>query len=268
MDCRLVEKTLLRFISDSCAKHGFNRGLVGVSGGLDSAVVLALVCRALGPQNTFALFMPYRLSAPESSIHARLISGKLGVNQTDIDISPAIDSYFSRFPSENDLQLGNKCARERMSVLYDFSQRLKALVIGTSNKSEFLVGYSTQFGDSAAAFFPIGDLYKTQVRELAHYLEIPAEILAKSPSADLWPGQTDEAEIGLTYDELDAILSRLVDRGFTAGEISAAGFAAEKVDRVRELVRNSQFKRTMPPIAKLQERTIGLDFRYLRDWGR
>ena len=143
-----------------------------------------------------------------------------------IDISPSVDAYFDRFPAENRLQIGNKCARERMSVLYDFSVRKKALVAGTSNKSELLVGYSTQFGDSAAAFLPIGDLYKTQVFELARHLGIPEEIIAKKPSADLWPGQTDEGEIGITYKDLDIILHLMVDKRWDEGEIVERGYPA------------------------------------------
>jgi NAD+ synthase len=155
-----------------------------------------------------------------------------------------------------------------MSVLYDFSVRKKALVAGTSNKSELLVGYSTQFGDAAAAFLPIGDLYKTQVFELARHLDIPEAIITKKPSADLWPGQTDEAEIGISYKDLDIILHLLVDKRCDEGEIVERGYPLALIRRVNKMIISSQFKRTMPPVTKLHTRTVGIDFRYARDWNK
>jgi NAD+ synthase len=231
-------------------------------------VVLALCKKALGARHTFALLLPYRVSVPESLEHGRLVCDRFKVPYEVIDISLSVDSYFDRFPAGNRLQVGNKCARERMSILYDFSVRKKALVAGTSNKSEILVGYSTQFGDSAAAFQPIGDLYKTQVFELARFLGIPEAIIAKKPSADLWPGQTDEGEIGIAYHDLDIILHLLVDKRLDEGEIVERGYALPVIRRINKMIVNSQFKRTMPPIVKLHARTVGLDFRYLRDWNK
>jgi NAD+ synthase len=266
--CDLVEKILVSSIRDSIYKNGFKNAIVGVSGGLDSAVVLALCKKALGPRHTFALLLPYRISAPESLDHGKTVCAKFKVPYEIIDISPSVDAFFERFPAENRLQIGNKCARERMSVLYDFSVRKKALVAGTSNKSEILVGYSTQFGDSAAAFLPIGDLYKTQVFELARYLGIPGEIIAKKPSADLWPGQTDEGEIGISYNDLDIILHLMVDKRWDEGEIIEHGYPLTLIRRIKKMIVNSQFKRTMPPVIKLHPRTVGIDFRYLRDWNK
>jgi NAD+ synthase len=266
--CDLVEKILVSFIRDSIYKNGFKNAIVGVSGGLDSAVVLALCRKALGARHTFALLLPYRVSAAESLEHGKLVCDRFKVAHEVIDISPAVDAYFDRFPAENRLQIGNKCARERMSVLYDFSVRKKALVAGTSNKSELLVGYSTQFGDSAAAFLPIGDLYKTQVFELARHLGIPEAIVDKKPSADLWPGQTDEGEIGVTYRDLDIILHLMVDKRCDEGEIVERGFKLALVRRINKMIAASQFKRTMPPVCKLHPRTVGIDFRYLRDWNK
>ncbi len=267
-DCPMVEKILAAFIRDSVRKNGFRNAIVGVSGGLDSAVVLALCRKALGAAHTFALLMPYCTSSGESLRHGKMVCRKFKVAREIIDISPAVNAYFDRYPAANKLQVGNKCARERMSVLYDFSVRKKALVAGTSNKSELLVGYSTQFGDSAAAFQPIGDLYKTQVIELAHHLGVPEEIIAKKPTADLWPGQTDEGEIGILYKDLDIILHLMVDMRWDEGEIIERGYPLPLIRRVRKLIADSQFKRTMPPIAKLHARTIGIDFRYLRDWNK
>jgi NAD+ synthase len=268
IDCAMVEKILTAFIKDSVRKNGFANAIVGVSGGLDSAVVLALCRKALGATRTFALLLPYRASAPESARHGERVCKTFKVPFEVVDISPSVDAYFERFPSASKLQLGNKCARERMSVLYDFSARRKALVAGTSNKSELLIGYSTQFGDSAAAFQPIGDLYKTQVFELARHLGVPEEIIAKPPTADLWPGQTDEGEIGIPYKDLDVLLHLMVDMRWDEGEIIERGFALPLIRRVRKLIVQSQFKRTMPPVAKLHARTIGIDFRYLRDWNK
>jgi len=268
IDCAMVEKILTAFIRDSVVKNGFRNAVLGVSGGLDSAVVLALCRKALGAGHVFALLLPYRVSDPESLRHGKLVCKAFKVPFEVIDISPQVDAYFSRFPAGNRLQVGNKCARERMAVLYDFSARKQALVAGTSNKSELLIGYSTQFGDSAAAFQPIGDLYKTQVFELARHLGVPDEIVAKKPSADLWPGQTDEKEIGVAYKDLDVLLHLLVDMRWDEGEIIERGFPLALIRRVRRMIAGSQFKRTMPPVAKLHARTIGIDFRYLRDWNK
>jgi NAD+ synthase len=264
----MTRKVVSAFIRDSVRKNGFENAIVGVSGGLDSAVVLDLTVEALGAEHAIALLMPYRLSSPESLTHGKLICTHLGVTPEVVEISPMVDAYFSAHPGDSRLQLGNKCARERMSILYDFAARRRALVVGTSNKSELLVGYSTQFGDSACAFMPIGDLYKTQIFRLARFLNIPAAIVEKKPSADLWAGQTDEGEMGITYAELDEILWLLVDERRSLEEVEASGFSRRQIEAVMAMVRRTQFKRTMPPILKLQPRTIGLDFRYLRDWGK
>jgi len=263
-----VENLLIGFIKDVIYKNNFKNGIIGVSGGIDSAVTIALMQRALGSDNTYAILMPYRLSSANSLEDGKKICEKLNVAYEIIDISPSVDAYFKKYPSENKLLLGNKCARERMSVLYDFSVRKKALVVGTSNKSELLIGYSTLFGDSAAAFLPLGDLYKTQVYQLAKYLSIPTSIINKKPSADLWENQTDEGEIGITYRELDEILYLLIDCRIKNEEIIKAGYNNEKIDKIVRMIMNSHYKRTMPPVCKLHPRTIGMDFRYLRDWNK
>jgi NAD+ synthase len=263
-----VENLLVYFIKDTIYKNNFKNGIVGVSGGLDSAVTLALTQRALGSQHTYALLMPYKLSSEDSLEDGKKICEQLEVSYEIIDISPSVDAYFNRFPTDNKLLLGNKCARERMSVLYDFSARKKALVVGTSNKSEMLIGYSTLFGDSAAAFLPIGDLYKIQVFQLARHLNIPDSIIKKKPSADLWKDQTDEGEIGVTYKELDEILFLLIDCRLKEEEIEQAGYPRATIQKIKRMIVNSQYKRTMPPVCKLHARTIGMDFRYLRDWNK
>jgi NAD+ synthase len=264
----IAEKVIVRFIRDSVHKNNFSRAIVGVSGGLDSAVVLALTEKALGSRHTLALLLPYKSSSGKSLVHGKMICEQLKVRFEVLDISPQIDAYFNRFPTEDRILIGNKCSRERMSVLYDFSARKEALVAGTSNKSELLIGYSTLFGDSAAAFFPIGDLYKTQLFGFARFLKIPDEIIKKKPSADLWKEQTDEGEIGISYRELDEILYNLVDLRKRVPEIEEIGFSGATIKKIQKMIVNSQYKRTMPPVAKLQNRTIGIDFRYLRDWNK
>jgi NAD+ synthase len=263
-----VENLLVYFIKDTIYKNHFKNGIVGVSGGIDSAVALALTQRALGSQHTFALLMPYKLSSKDSLEDGKKICEQLEIAYEIIDISPSVDAYFDCFPTDNKVLLGNKCARERMSVLYDFSARKKALVVGTSNKSEMLIGYSTLYGDSAAAFLPLGDLYKTQVFQLARHLNIPESIIKKKPSADLWKNQTDEGEIGVTYKELDEILYFLIDCRLREEEIEKSGYSRETIQKIKRMVVNSQYKRTMPPVCKMHARTIGMDFRYLRDWNK
>jgi len=268
LDYPLVEKVLIRFIRDFVGKNGFENAILGVSGGLDSAVTLSLTCRALGPEHTHALFMPYRLSSPESLEHARAVCGQLGVAGEKVEITSMVDAYLNDFPTDNPVQVGNLCARVRMMVLFDHSERRRALVMGTSNKSELLIGYSTLYGDSAAACLPIGDLYKTQVFGLAEYLDIPEEIRNKPPSADLWAKQTDEGEIGMTYAELDDILYSRVEKNMRVEDMISTGYDEVAVRRVDAMIKGSQFKRVMPPAAKLQNRAVGIDFRYLRDWNR
>jgi NAD+ synthase len=263
-----VENLLVYFIKDTVYRNNFKNGIVGVSGGIDSAVALALTQRALGSQHTFALLMPYKLSSKDSLEDGKKICEQLEVSHEIIDISPSVDAYFDRFPTDNKVLLGNKCARERMSILYDFSARKKALVVGTSNKSEMLIGYSTLYGDSAAAFLPLGDLYKTQVLQLAHHLNIPESIIKKKPSADLWKDQTDEGEIGVTYKKLDEILYFLIDCRLREEEIEKSGYSRENIQKIKRMIVNSQYKRTMPPVCKMHARTIGMDFRYLRDWNK
>jgi NAD+ synthase len=263
-----VEDLLTYFIKDTIHRNNFQNGIVGVSGGIDSAVVLSLTQRALGSRHTYALLMPYKQSSKDSLEDGKKICEQLKVSYEIIDISPSVDAYFNRFPSDNKLLLGNKCARERMSILYDFSVRKKALVVGTSNKSEMLIGYSTLFGDSAAAFLPLGDLYKTQVFQLARFLNVPDTIVTKKPSADLWKDQTDEGEIGVTYKELDEILYFLIDCRLKEGEIEKVGYSRETIKKIKHMIVNSQYKRTIPPVCKMHPRTIGMDFRYLRDWNK
>ncbi len=214
-----------------------------------------------------AIRLPYKASSPDSLEHAQLVIEATGVNAVTIEITAMVDPFFEKFPEMDSVRKGNVMARARMIVLYDQSVAFNGLAVGTSNKTEILLGYSTLFGDSACAINPIGDLYKTQVRQLAHAVGVPEAIIAKAPSADLWAGQTDEGELGYTYAEVDKLLYLLVDERYTPEECIEAGYAETFVRRVVERVRRNQFKRVLPPIAKLSNRTIGYDFLYLRDWG-
>jgi NAD+ synthase len=263
-----VEKVLTRFIRDELTKFGFTKGVLGLSGGLDSAVCAVLAARALGAKNVLALIMPYGTGFSADVKDAAGLARALGIRKKTVDIAPQVDAYFLRFPTKSRVLKGNKMARERMSILYDFSAREKALILGTSNKTELLIGYGTIHGDMACAINPVGDLYKTQVRELGAYLGVPGRIMKKQPTAGLWPGQTDEEEIGVTYAEIDAVLFELADQRKSRNEVIADGFKAEVVDRIISLIKGSEFKRKLPPIAKISSRTVGHDFLYPYDWDK
>ncbi len=262
-----AREVLVRFIRDALTRVGFERAVLGLSGGIDSAVAAYLAAEAMGPQNVRAIRMPYRASSQGSLDHAQLVIDDLGIQHDTVEITPMVEPLFERFPDITDTRRGNVMARERMIVLYDQSAAFDALVVGTSNKTETLLGYSTLFGDSAAAIHPIGDLYKYQVRQLARALGVPDVIVSKAPSADLWPGQTDEGELGYTYDDADQVLYLLVDRRYTLDEVVEEGFDRRLVERIWRTVRLTHYKRKMPVIAKLSQRTIGHDFLYMRDWG-
>ncbi len=265
IDAPFVEKALCAFIKEELKTAGFLRGIVGVSGGLDSSVCAALAARSLGAGQVLGMIMPYKDSAAADVKDAQALAKALGVRTRVFDIAPMVDAYFARYPTKSRVRIGNKMARERMSILYDQSARERALILGTSNKTELLLGYGTIHGDMACAINPLGDLYKTQVRALAAHLRIPAKIIRKTPSAGLWAGQTDEREIGLSYAEIDRILYALVDERKTVGEVIAGGFNKASVKKIEALIIGSEFKRKMPPIAKISGRTIGHDFLYPYD---
>jgi NAD+ synthase len=264
----LLRRVLVAFVADEVRKVGLERVVVGLSGGVDSSLSAMLAAEALGPRNVLGISMPYTASSAESRAHAALVVATAGIESLTVDITPQIDAYFARFTDASPTRRGNKMARERMTILYDHSARWRALVLGTSNKSELLLGYGTLHGDMASAVNPLGDLYKTQVWGLAAAVGVPEVIVRKQPSADLWAGQTDEGELGFTYAEVDELLYCMVDLRYSREELAAAGFPDAFIDRVREMVQGSQFKRRMPVIAKVSNRTIDRDFRYARDWGR
>jgi len=263
----VLRRILVAFIRNEVRKVGVERVVLGLSGGVDSSLAAFLATEALGPANVLGIRMPYRTSSPESLAHAELVAQATGIAIATIAITPQIDAYFERFPDATPLRRGNKMARERMTILYDHSASERALVLGTSNKTELLLGYGTLHGDMASALNPLGDLYKTQVWALSAAVGVPAPIVEKQPSADLWQGQTDEHELGFEYREVDRLLYLMVDERYEDEDLTAAGFAPAFVARVRGMVQRSQFKRRLPVIAKVSARTIDRDFRYARDWG-
>jgi NAD+ synthase len=267
IDTGLVYKILTEFLRTEISRAGFSRAIVNLSGGIDSAVSYALATEALGPQNVLAIRLPYKTSSADSLEHAQLLIDQFGSPSITIPITDMVDALIELDPQMSAIRKGNLMARARMIVAYDQSEAFKALVVGTGNKTEILLGYTTLYGDSACALNPIGDLYKTQVRQLARALNIPEAILTKPPSADLWTGQTDEGELGFTYEDVDKLLYLLVDQRYRPEECVEAGFGEKFVRKVVERVRRNQFKRILPPIAKLSSRTVGYDFLYLRDWG-
>ena len=267
INTQLTEKILTGFIRTELNRVGFDRALLGVSGGVDSAVSLYLCARALGPENVLALRMPYKTSPTSTLEDAQMMIDELGVPSITVEITDMVDPLINLYDDISKLRAGNIMARMRMIILYDQSAAFNGLVMGTSNKTEMLLGYSTVYGDSAAALQPLGDLYKTQVRQLARHLGVPDKVIQKPPSADLWLGQTDEGELGFTYEDVDQLLYLLVDQRYRPEDCIEEGFKKDFVERVVRMMRRNHFKRVMPPIAKLSQRTIGYDFLYLRDWG-
>ena len=263
----LARTLLTGFIRTEVSRSGFSKAVVGLSGGIDSALSCYLSAEALGPENVLAVRMPYRTSSSASLDDAQSVIDALGVQSLTIPITDMVEPLFNLAPDMNERRRGNVMARERMIVLYDQSEAFHGLVIGTGNKTEILLGYTTLFGDSASALNPLGDLYKTQLRQLARAMGVPAPILDKAPSADLWQDQTDEGELGFTYAQVDQLLYLLVDQRYTPLDCIQVGFEEVFVNTVLDRIRRSQYKRMLPPIAKLSNRTVGYDFLYLRDWG-
>jgi NAD+ synthase len=284
IDTRVARRIIGEFIRAQLRQAGFDRALIGLSGGIDSALTAYLVAEAIGGDQLLCVLMPYRTSADASRTDAEEVVRRLGCHSELVEISPMVDAYFDRAAAvradpraaaelakpeaeHTDVEAirrGNFMARIRMAVLYDRSVTWRGLVVGTSNKTESLIGYTTIFGDSASAFAPIGDLYKSQVRQLAAEVGVPDAIIRKAPSADLWPGQTDEVEVGFTYAEVDRLLFWMVDRRRRHDELIAMGFEPAFVDRVERLVVGAEFKRQVPPVAKVGPRTAGVDYLYPR----
>lgn len=263
----LVRQIVTGFIRSELDRAGIRKAILGVSGGLDSSLVCFLAAEALGAENVLAVRMPYRTSSQDSLDHAQQVIDQLGVQSVTVPITGMADPLINHYPDMDKTRRGNIMARMRMIVLYDLSAAQHGWVVGTGNKTEILLGYTTLYGDSACAINPLGDLYKTQVRLLAREMGVPEAIITKPPTADLFIGQTDEGELGYSYAEVDQLLFLLADQRYSIQDCVEAGFSKDFVENVVERIRRTQFKRVMPPIAKLSNRAVGYDFLNLRDWG-
>jgi len=265
LNAPLATAVLTSFIRDAVDTSGTQGVVVGISGGIDSSLSAALAVRALGAERVHAFMLPYRTSSPESEQHARAVAEHLGIPPRVIDLSPMVDAYFAMEPDAPADRRGNKMARERMTILFDQAKKLDGLVLGTSNKTEILLGYSTVFGDNASSLNPLGDLYKCQVRQLSRHLGLPAEIVDKVPSADLWPGQTDEDELGFSYETADEVLYLLFDVGLRPEEVIERGYDEQAVRRIVSLEQRFRYKRRLMLIARLSGSAVNLDQEIPRD---
>jgi NAD+ synthase len=265
LNAPLAEVVLTSFIRDAVDTSGTQGVVVGLSGGVDSSLAAALAARALGPERVHGFLLPYRTSNPESERDARTVAEHLGTPHRVIDISPMVDAYFARESDAGPDRRGNKMARERMTILFDQAKKLGALVLGTSNKTEILLGYSTVFGDNASSLNPLGDLYKGQIWQLSRHLGLPSQVIDKAPSADLWTGQTDESELGVDYATADEVLYLLFDMGLRPEEVTARGYDETVVDRIVALEQQFRFKRRLMLIARLSGSAVNLDQEIPRD---
>jgi NAD+ synthase (glutamine-hydrolysing) len=256
IDPELTASWLLAFLREEFERRGFEKAVVGVSGGVDSAVTSYLAAEALGKNNVVGIRMPYRTSSPDSLAHAQLVIDALGIDSRTIDISAAVDGYLSNEPDADPGRRGNVMARERMIVLFDQSAKYRALPVGTGNKTERLLGYFTWHADDSPPINPLGDLFKTQVWELARYLDVPDIIVGKPASADLIEGQTDEGDFGIKYAEADEILNWLVS-GYSPAALGARGFDPKKVEIVRKRLAGTHWKRKLPTVAMVSQTGIG-----------
>ncbi|MEE8138630.1 MAG: NAD+ synthase [Thermoanaerobaculia bacterium] len=266
LNAGLAERALALFIRDAVETAGAEGVVLGLSGGVDSALAAALAAKALGPKAVYPFLLPHRISDPQSLEHAEEVAQVFDLDTRTIDISPMVDPYFERYEPEADqVRRGNKMARERMGVLFDQSKKLRSLVLGTSNKTEILLGYSTIFGDNASSINPLGDLYKQQVWQLSRHVGVPAEVIDKKPSADLWQGQTDEDELGFDYATADEVLYLMFDLGLSPDEVIARGYAEESVSKITLLEQRNRYKRRLMLIARLSGSAINLDREIPRD---
>jgi len=259
-DNKKIEEILIEFIKNETHKIGISKAVIGLSGGIDSAVSAFLSVNALGNENVSGIMMPYKSSSKESLIDAGKVADILKIKSKVVDITEIVDSCINKFGTDlSKIRKGNIMARIRMIILYDESAKENALVMGTGNRTEILLGYTTIFGDSACAINPVGDLYKTQLRSLAGYLGVPEEIINKKPSADLWSGQTDEDELGFSYEEVDKYLYLKIDEKKSDEELLELGFKEDFMKRVNNLMIKNEYKSHPPAIAKISDRAIIAD---------
>ncbi|PYP55752.1 MAG: NAD+ synthase [Gemmatimonadetes bacterium] len=257
IDRDLARRWLVSFLKDEVVRRrGFTKGIVGLSGGVDSSLTAFLAVEALGKENVIGVRMPYKTSSPESLQHAQLIIDQLGIQAITVDITAAVDGYLSQVGDADPTRRGNVMARERMIVLFDLSAKYRALPLGTGNKSERLLGYFTWHADDTPPVNPLGDLFKTQVRALARHVGVPEVILGKPPTPDLVPGQTTEGDYGISYDKVDRILYYLI-RGMKSEDIVARGFTREEVDKVERRLDSTHWKRRLPTVAVMSQTAIG-----------
>jgi len=250
IDTKKVARELVNFISEGVSLKGFKKVMLGLSGGLDSTTVAYLAKKALGKDNVIGVLMPYGRLSQEALRDAKKIERILKIKTFHVNISPMVNAYFKKIKSADKIRRGNKMARERMSILYDLSKKHNALVIGTSNRTEILLGYGTIHGDCACAINPVGGLYKTQLRALAKSIGVPSYIIDKAPSADLWSGQTDEDELGYAYKDIDKLLFYMVDKRLIDKELLKKGFDRKFILHIRKKIRENRFKSQPPLIAK------------------
>jgi len=265
LNAPLAVAVLASFIRDAAEASGLPGVVVGLSGGIDSALSAALAVQALGAERVHGFVLPYRTSSPDSAQHACALAEHLGIACRTLEISPMVDAYFTLEPEASADRRGNKMARERMAILFDMAKKLDALVLGTSNKTEILLGYSTVFGDNASSLNPLGDLYKCQVRQLSRHLNLPSEVVEKVPSADLWPGQTDENELGFSYEMADEVLYLLFDQGLRPAEVVDRGYDEDVVGRIVSLEQRFRYKRRLMLIARISGSAVNLDQEIPRD---
>ena len=265
LNAPLAIAVLTSFIRDAVEISGTSGVVVGLSGGVDSSLSAALAAQALGPERVHGFLLPYRTSNPASEQDARTVAEHLGVPHRVIDISPMIDAYFQMEANADPGRRGNKMARERMTILFDQAKKRNALVLGTSNKTEILLGYSTVFGDNASSLNPLGDLYKAQIWQLSRYLGLPSAVIDKAPSADLFPGQTDEGDLGFDYLTADEVLYLLFDEGLRPEEVVARGYEERVVQQILSYEQRFRFKRRLMLIARLSGSAVNLDQEIPRD---
>jgi len=256
LDGAMVEGWLVRFLRDEMGRRGFKKVVVGVSGGVDSAVTAFLAARAFGPENVVGVRMPYRTSSPESLEHGKLVIDALGIQERTVDISAAVDGFLQHEPDADPARRGNVMARMRMITLFDLSAKYRAIPLGTGNKTERLFGYFTWHADDSPPINPLGDLFKTQVWALARHLGVPQVIVGKAPSADLVVGQTDEGDFGISYQKADELLNWMLS-GYSAEDLVARGFDAAEVALVRKRLETTHWKRRLPTVAMLSGSAIG-----------